>query len=166
VGDGALAALAGASGMQKMKLRDSSITSKGLVEHLKHFPELTTLDLSETKVGDEAMVAIGQLKKLEDLNLWHTRITDAGLAHLVDLPLKRLNLDDIYDVTDGSIEHISKMKGLEFLHLGKTGVTDEALQGLVGLNQLRELRLDNTVVSKKAVEQLKAACPNLTKVSY
>ncbi len=49
--------------IQKMKLRDTVITSQGLQE-IGRFTELTHLDLSETKTGDAAMEVVGKLPKL------------------------------------------------------------------------------------------------------
>jgi len=48
VGNDALAAISNAKDMSKMKLRDCGITTKGIVEHIGKFPNITALDLSET----------------------------------------------------------------------------------------------------------------------
>ncbi len=49
--------------MLKMKLRDSAVTSEGL-KAIVNFPELTALDLSETKTGDAALESIGKLDQV------------------------------------------------------------------------------------------------------
>ena len=164
VGNDALAAIAGAKDMSKMKLRDCAITTKGLVEHIGKFPNVTVLDISETSIKDAAMVEIGKLPKLEDLNLWHTRVTDQGVGALVDCKLKKLNLDDT-NVGDGAIESVAKISSLEFLHLGKTAVTDEGIQGLAKLTHLKDLILTNTGLSKKGVAELQAKLPK-TNIKY
>ncbi|MFN6162616.1 MAG: leucine-rich repeat domain-containing protein, partial [Planctomycetota bacterium] len=46
VGDNALLAIAGAKEISKIKLRDSAITTEGIVAHIGKFPNLTALDLS------------------------------------------------------------------------------------------------------------------------
>jgi Leucine-rich repeat (LRR) protein len=164
VGNDALAAISGAKDMSKMKLRDCGITTKGIVEHIGKFPNITALDLSETTIKDAALVEIGKLEKLEDLNLWHTRVSDSGLVALVGSKLKRLNLDDT-NIGDGALEHLSKMETLEFLHIGKTAVTDEKIGDLAKLKNLKDLILTNTGLSKKAVDGLQAKLPN-TKIKF
>jgi Leucine-rich repeat (LRR) protein len=164
VGNDALGAIAGAKEMSKMKLRDCAITTKGIVEHIGKFPNLTALDLSETTIKDAALVEIGKLAKLEDLNLWHTRVTDAGLSALTSSKLKRLNLDDT-NIGDGAIEHLSKIESLEFLHIGKTAVTDDKIGELAKLKNLKDLILTNTTLSKKAVAQLQEKLPK-TSIKY
>jgi hypothetical protein len=124
------------------------------------------LDLSETRINDDALAAIAKLPNLEDLNLWHTRVTDDGIALLVDSKLKRLNLDDITGIGDGATEHLAKITSLEFLHLGKTGVTDEGLEKLKTLVNLTEINLNNTALTKKAVDALQAKLPKLKKVTF
>jgi Leucine-rich repeat (LRR) protein len=164
VGNDALAAVAGAKEMAKMKLRDCAITTKGIVEHIGKFPNLTSLDLSETTIKDAALAEIGKLTKLEDLNLWHTRVTDAGLEALAGSKLKRLNLDDT-NVGDAGIPAIVNIKSLEFLHLGKTAISDEGAAKLAALTNLKDLILTNTALSKKAVAELQAKLPK-TKIQY
>lgn len=164
VGNDALGAIAGAKEMSKMKLRDCAITTKGIVEHIMKFPNLTALDLSETTIKDAALVEIGKLDKLEDLNLWHTRVTDSGLAALTSSKLKRLNLDDT-NIGDGAIEHLAKIETLEFLHIGKTAVTDDKIGELAKLKNLKDLILTNTTLSKKAVASLQEKLPK-TNIKY
>jgi Leucine-rich repeat (LRR) protein len=164
VGNDALGSISGAKEMSKMKLRDCAITTKGIVEHIGKFPNLTALDLSETTIKDAALVEIGKLEKLEDLNLWHTRVTDSGLAALTSSKLKRLNLDDT-NIGDGAIEHLAKIESLEFLHIGKTAVTDEKIGELAKLKNLKDLILTNTTLSKKAVASLQEKLPK-TNIKY
>jgi Leucine-rich repeat (LRR) protein len=163
-GNEALAALSGATEMSKMKLRDCGVTTKGIVEHIGKFPNLTALDLSETTTKDAALVEIGKLLKLEDLNLWHTRVSDSGLSSLTSSKIKRLNLDDT-NIGDGAIESLSKIETLEFLHIGKTAVTDEKIGELAKLKNLKELILTNTTLSKKAVADLQEKLPK-TNIKY
>lgn len=126
------------------------------MDHIAKFANLTSLDLGETGTNDEALIAISKLTKLEDLNLLRTKVTDEGVASLVGLKLKRLNLDDIQAIGDGVVPHLAKLQSLEFLHLGKTSVTDVGVKGLDGLVNLKDLILTNTGVSKRGVEELQA----------
>lgn len=160
-GDRALAVVSGAKEMTKLKLRDSAITSNGLVEHISKFVNLVALDLGETETTDQALVAIAKLGKLEDLNLLRTKVTDEGIAALSTMKLKRLNLDDIASIGDGVVSHVAKIQTLEFLHLGKTRVTDSGIQALFPLTNLKDLILNDTAVSGTAIEQLQARLPKV-----
>ena len=138
-----------------------SVTNQGLIDHIAKFESVTTIDLGETQTDDKALVAISKMKKLEDLNLLRTKVTNAGVASLTSVKLKRLNLDDIQAIDDGVVVHIAKMESLEFLHLGKTSITDVGIRGLSSLVNLKDLILNNTQVSETAVKELQAKLPKL-----
>jgi Leucine-rich repeat (LRR) protein len=164
VGGHALSWIAGAKEISKIKMRDSAITTQDIVEHIGKFPNLTALDLSETEIGDGALVEIGKLTKLEDLNLWRSQVTSSGVRFLVNLPLKRLNLDDT-SVGDAAIPHVSQIRSLEFVHLGKTSVTDQGIEGLKELSKIKDLVLTNTGLSPEAVERLRSQLPE-TRIQF
>lgn len=149
----------------KLNLRGSAITDEGLVEILPSFTGLTSLELSETGITDLSIPAIAHAPQLVDVNFWLTKVTDAGVAQLVDKPLKRLNLDNIPTITNASIDSAAKIKTLEFLHLGKTGITDEGLEPLKTLPNLSELHISHTAVSAAAADKLKAELPKV-KIVY
>lgn len=155
VGGHALSSIAGAKEISKIKMRDSAITTQGIVEQIGKFPNLTALDLSETSIQDSALAEIGKLNKLEDLNLWRSQVTDSGITFLVELPLKRLNLDDT-SIGDAAIPHIARIRSLEFIHLGKTAITDEGIQGLKELTKLKDLVLTNNGLSAEGVKRLQS----------
>ena len=160
-GDRALGVISNCKEITKLKLRDSAITNKGLIEHITKFENLTSMDLGETQISDEALIAIGKLSKLEDLNLLRTKVTSAGVAELGRLKLKRLNLDDIASIGDSVVQHVAKIPSLEFLHLGKTAITDSGLQGLAPLANLKDLILNDTAITDAAINQLQIKLPKL-----
>jgi hypothetical protein len=104
------------------------------------------------------LAEIGKLNKLEDLNLWRSQVTDSGITFLVELPLKRLNLDDT-SIGDAAIPHIARIRSLEFIHLGKTAITDEGIQGLKELTKLKDLVLTNNGLSAEGVKRLQSQLP-------
>lgn len=160
-GNNALRILSQGREMTKLKLRGSGVTNQGLIDHIAKFESVTSIDLGETETDDKALVAISKMKKLEDLNLLRTKVTNAGVASLASLKLKRLNLDDIQAIDDGVVIHIAKMQSLEFLHLGKTSITDAGVRGLSSLANLKDLILNNTQVSEMAVTELQAKLSKL-----
>jgi hypothetical protein len=52
------------------------------VQHLKAFPKLSELDLSNTKIDDGCVEYLGDLSGLKQLNISYTNISDEGLATL------------------------------------------------------------------------------------
>ena len=89
-------------------------------------------------VVPERAVTQGRVTSLKQLGLGGTKITDAGLAHLRDLP------------------------DLAGLTLNNTGVTDESVEHLRRLTGLQELGLQDTKVSADGVARLKTALPRCT----
>src|SRR3546814_15053073 len=67
---------------------------------------------------------------LQTLELWDTRVTDEGLAHLAGMRnLKRLNLQNT-KITDKGIGQLRSLTVLESIKLGKKEVTDAGLSPL------------------------------------
>ena len=97
--------------------------------------QIHTLNLARTKVSDDGLKAVENLKNLRRLHLENTKITDAGLTHLKNLT------------------------NLEYLNLYGTQVTDSGLSELEGLKNLRALYLWQTKVTPDGVEKLKKALP-------
>jgi Leucine-rich repeat (LRR) protein len=79
------------------KLPDRPVTAVDFsrsqrVEELKDLKNLTTLDLSETKITDAGLKELRELKKLASLSLANTQITDTGLKKLQkSLPTVRIH---------------------------------------------------------------------------
>ena len=105
--DNGLADVARLGNVVELNLRDTKITSAGLV-HLKGLAKLTRLHLERTNVGDEGIANLTKLTSLEYLNLYGTKITDKSLDHLAGLK----NLRQLYvwqtDVTDAGIAKFKK----------------------------------------------------------
>ena len=98
---------------------------------------LVRLNLSRTKIDDEALKTIRGLSELRWLNLSRTQVTDAGLRHLTGLTK------------------------LNYLNLYGTQVTDAGLSSLRGLKNLQSLYLWQTKVSKEGAAALRKILPNL-----
>ena len=105
--DDGLADVARLGNVVELNLRDTKITSAGLV-YLKGLAKLTRLHLERTNVGDEGIANLTKLTTLEYLNLYGTKITDKSLDHLAGLK----NLRQLYvwqtDVTDAGIAKFKK----------------------------------------------------------
>ena len=105
--DDGLADVARLGNVVELNLRDTKITSAGLV-HLKGLAKLTRLHLERTNVGDEGIANLTKLTTLEYLNLYGTKITDKSLDHLAGLKKLRQLYVWQTDVTDAGIAKFKK----------------------------------------------------------
>ena len=97
----------GLGNLETLDLSDSSINNDDLEWISSHFPRLVSLDLSNTKITDAGLAHLVSLKKLASLNLWIPRITSAGLPHLGKIQsLTSLGLGDT-QITDESLAHLA-----------------------------------------------------------
>ena len=71
------------------------------MKHSGQLEDLERLDLSHSPIDDDGLRYLSKLKKLKELNLTGTKITDAGLAHVPVESLEVLNLDGT-SATDGA----------------------------------------------------------------
>jgi hypothetical protein len=88
-------------------------------------------------VDDEKVKHLSGLTGVIGLDLSQTKITDAGLAFINDMPdLQWLQLSRT-DITDGGIEHLISLKKLEALDITGTRVTQKAAESLARIPALR-----------------------------
>jgi hypothetical protein len=114
---------------------------KWLVERLNidYFGHVTQVRLvASHQLSDADLVRISHLKKLEELDLHRSPVTDQGLVHL---------------------EGMTELQSLVLFH---TGISDAGLEHLKGLTRLKTLSIENTNVSDAGVRELQRALPNLT----
>src|SRR5262245_25515125 len=101
--------------------------------------EVVVLSLKSTEIHDEDLRSVGKLTSLEQLDLEYTKITDAGIAHLVGLKnLRYLSIGGTR-ITDAAMKNIGRLTRLEELLLGGTNVGDAGMNYLCDLRSLRNL---------------------------
>ena len=123
--------------------------------------EVVRVNLFGTKITDAGMADLKGLTNLQKLDLAICRkITDAGLVHLVGLT----NLQSLYlrrtKITDAGLKDVVKLQQLTHLWLYNTQITDEGLKELVKLQKLRNLVLIDTKTTKAGAPELLKALPN------
>lgn len=92
--------------------------------------QFVTVDLSATKVTDQAVAQLVSAKKLRLVRLAETGITDASIDSLLKIPsLESINLYGT-KVTDAGVSKLSAMPNLKRLYLWQTGVTVDAIKAL------------------------------------
>ena len=102
---------------------------------ITHFPQLTSLDLSETSITDEGLKAVKNLKHLRVLNVNNTRITGACLAELVDSSLTTINIGNTC-ATNEALNSLQNFKNLESLDLTDIPLKDDDILKFVNFKQL------------------------------
>lgn len=133
------------------------------VRHILRFPELVTVNVSDTNVGDEAMRYVALLPKLDKLFLGRTKVGRAGVVHLQAAPrLKYISLQYL-KIGDEEAVAVAPMVGLEHLGFDYTEVKDEGLKHVAGLKELKTLWLNGSEMSGKGLVHLKEL-PKLNKL--
>lgn len=93
-------------------------------------PRFVTVDLSATKITDQAVAQLGTSKNLRLIRLAETGVTDASIDTLLKLPaLESINLYGT-KVTDAGVSKLSAMTNLKRLYLWKTAVTPDTIKTL------------------------------------
>lgn len=96
------------------------------------------LDLSDTKITDDALSTVGKFPRLTWLKLNNTAVTDAGISHLKGLV------------------------NLNYLNLHSTNVSDNALTSLSGLRKLRQVYVWKTRVTPAKAASFAKSIPDLS----
>jgi Leucine-rich repeat (LRR) protein len=139
--DRELEVLAACTELRELTLANARVTDASL-KHLAGLKKLATLDL--TRCNELTGAGLRQLAGLTSLNLTDTLLGDAGLEHLAALNgLTRLNLS-FTDVSGAGLKHIAGLHNLAELDLSDSGVGDDCGELIARLPQLRRLDLYGT----------------------
>src|SRR5262249_10587100 len=118
-------------GQENRQATDQAIAAskrlKGQVKREGNGPDkpLVSVDLPGTRASVDDLEPLKGLIKLQPLNLYNTKITDAGLAHLEGIPsLGTLYLNDT-QITDAGLVHLKGLTRLAQLGLYRTHISDE-----------------------------------------
>ena len=144
-----------------VNLRASWVTDTDL-RKLLLLPNLSSLDLSLTRITDQGMQELKNAPGIVDLNLYFAEyVTDEGLAAVKNWKkLKRLNLHGT-KVSDTTLDHISGITTLEYLNVGSAMVTDVGIERLAALTKLKELTIGGNELGDPGLQGLRQI-PSLT----
>lgn len=137
------------------------------LKNLRALPKLRRLDVRGTGFSSEEMVHLRLARSLEYLALGDVvSVRDDDFNQLTDcLRLRVLDLSGA-DVTDEALVHLEKLPSLKELYLQNTLVSDAGISTLSRMTTVRELVIDGTYVSEKGLQELKEALPEATVSGY
>lgn len=114
----------------------------------------TIVGLTGKAFGDEQLRLLKAFKKLHELSLADSRVTDAGLKEVARFEmLTKLDLTRTA-IGDAGLQEIARLKNLTILTLIRTKVTDAGLTELTGLTRLRQLLLGQTGITDKGIHEI------------
>jgi len=132
---------------------------------LMNHPALAIVSIGGTGFGDAGMKALASLRQLTKLGLNHDQITDAGLAALANHPtLESLMFSPQMTprITDASLPTVATLKALKELQINDTVLTyDGGLKLLKALPNLQKLTLNNIGLAETDLAKLKADLPKV-----
>ncbi|MEX0612674.1 MAG: hypothetical protein WD229_11195 [Pirellulales bacterium] len=124
-------------------------------------PLILEVDFSQSKVTDADLAQLQELPSIRILNFHNTAITDEGLKHLVGLPdLVLLDLSKT-KVTDKGLAQLAGFTNLKRLSLLDLPVTDASIAHLKVLKTLDSVGIRGTKITPAGVEELKRALPDV-----
>ncbi len=148
------------SGTWAVTLTDLDMTTLGELNRLE------SLNMAGLRITDPNLTRLKNLALLRDLDLSRTEVTGAGLSALSSFPhLQKLNLWNLKRVEDSAIPALLKLNKLALLDLAGTGVTDRGLELLGAIPSLRRLYLTGSRVTDAGVREFQRAHPDCL-VSY
>jgi hypothetical protein len=136
------------------------------LDNLAPLTDLKILNLSGSRITDEGLAKLAPLKRTKFLYLFKTDITDAGLEHLKELPrLEVLCLDQTL-ITDAGVKSLEALPRLEKLHVhSRAQLTDKSIESLSRHVRLFELKVGGPGFTEEGIARLREALPNC-KVQY
>ncbi len=175
--------------LASLNLRTQAGFADDNLKFLKDMPKLGNITLAGPAVTDNGVRHLQGVSTMQDVNLYFTRVTDAGIAALESLPnieYLRVQSEGSPTVTRECLTSAAKMKKLRCLvldvplrdadipllvihdNLGEIVMncqspefTDAGLTALTGLKSLNSLGLNGTRATPDGVRKFKAARPTV-----
>jgi Leucine-rich repeat (LRR) protein len=167
VTDAGLAGLAESTTLESLLAQDFVITNES-GPHLAKLSKLSSLEIFRCQgFGTDGVLALAGLPltrlTLRDL----PDVSDPALAVLAKLPrLKRLYLHELASVGDDGLRQLAEAKELEVLDIWSLPkMTDASIAVIAGLPNLKELSVRETGVTEASVDTI-AAMPKLQSLTF
>jgi len=139
-----------------INLMKSEVTDATLPNILP-LTSVQTLLLSETKISENSMPVINQLKNLQNLFVPGTNLTGRGIAQLSDqLKLKTLHINNNMRLNDEDVKYIVQYPQLTSVSIAQTSITDRGFAEMTSLKGLTTLQIHLAQIDDQGLEQLQA----------
>lgn len=138
-------------------------TGASLMAIAQDTPELRFSALNVSKdFKDDDLAALKPVSEdVKWIDLARTPVTDKGIAHLAGMKnLTKLHLENT-KVTDAALDTIKNLPNLEYLNLYGTAVTDAGIAKLAGMKNLKKVFLWQSKVTDAGAEKLSKAIPGV-----
>jgi hypothetical protein len=113
------------------------------VEHLAGLTRLSSIHISNSRIGDGSLRVFAQLPRIERLSLQENHFSDEGLRYLRDMKLlKSLWIGLGHgEITDAGAAELLNVKSLEEIDLQRYAVSPETQERLKKLPNFKQLIL-------------------------
>ena len=151
------------SGLTELDL--ASADARGVMpaglESIARVSSLEVLVLGEMALADDDLENLAPLSRLRRLNVTGTRLTDAGLARLVEMfpKLRELRIGAPQATAEG-LSHLARLP-LDWLILVEMKITDDGARHVAGMKSLQSLYLPGCEISDAARSDLERAIPHV-----
>jgi len=142
-GDDEVIIAASIPSMQRLSLAGSLVTVRG-IRALQSLSKLTSLDLSDTDLGDDAVSELSALSSVRELELNRCRwLKDADLSYLSKMKsLELLSLNET-SISVGGLAQLQEFPALKLVRLERCQqIDDSAIDAIVSLCGKRNINID------------------------
>ena len=145
--------------MQYLFLWGNPVSGEGL-EHLRSLKKLKQLDLGRTQITDRRLIGLRSLTGLERIDLPNNpQLTGSFLQYVAELPKLKGYVLRGTGITDSALAYLEHAKNVQSLMLDRTRVSDAFLPYLRGLTSLRSLDLSETAVTDVGIARVREWLP-------
>ena len=138
----------------------SQLTDSHL-EQLKRFHGAEYLGLNRTRISDAGLSHILTFSDIKCLDLGYADVGDEGMESLSKAPKLSTLILSSTKVSDAGAVAVSRMKTLEVLDISHTAITDVGLQKLASLPKLRYLGVSKIRATPEGIAAVKEHHPDL-----
>lgn len=132
------------------------------IEGDKGLQVISSVD-SEMALQDDDLSALDPLSDyIVSLDLTNSKVTDEGLGFLLQMKnLEKLNLEGTKGVSSAGIAKLKPLEKLSYLNLVRAQMDDTVIDTLIGMENLREVYLYQSGLTEGAIARLGVARPKM-----
>lgn len=137
-----------------------AIVESGGIRQVAHLKKLEGLNLGACVFDSQDLAVLSELPSLRSLDLSGTKIDDSALTYLTGLQLSKLVLDST-SVSDAGLRELTSLQSLEELSLCSMDITDEGVLHLKSLQRLKHLHLHSERVTRATIRRRFLTCRSI-----